>query len=136
MFLPAVPRISSRGASLGRALDRVDEPTDDVALMAAVAERADREAFGQLFRRYAPRVKAHLVARGTPAGIADDLTQETMLLVWRKAALFEPAGAAWRRGCSPSAGTASSITCGGAGGARRSWTSPTKWNRRRTPSSS
>ena len=47
MFLPAVPRITSRGASVGRALDRVDEPTDDVALMAAVAERADREAFGR-----------------------------------------------------------------------------------------
>ena len=34
-------------------------------------------------------MKAHLVARGTPAGIADDLTQETMLLLWRKAALFD-----------------------------------------------
>ena len=91
MFLPALPLTISHGASLGRALDSVNQPTDDVALMAAVAERADRDAFGQLFRRYAPRVKAHLVARGTPAGIADDLTQETMLLVWRKAALFDPA---------------------------------------------
>src|SRR5206468_6813706 len=88
-FLPAGPRISTCGASLRRALDRVDEPTDDAALMAAVADRADREAFGLLFRRYAPRVKAHLVARRTPAGIADDLTQETMLLLWRKAALFD-----------------------------------------------
>ncbi len=90
MFLPAVPQSSNRGARFGRALDRVDDGADDAALMAAVAQRADREAFAQLFRRYAPRVKAHLVARGTPAGIADDLTQETMLLVWRKAALFEP----------------------------------------------
>ncbi|HVV17600.1 MAG TPA: sigma-70 family RNA polymerase sigma factor [Polyangia bacterium] len=72
-------------------MDRLDDGADDAALMAAVADRADREAFGQLFRRYAPRIKAHLVARGTPAGVADDLTQETMLLVWRKAALFDPA---------------------------------------------
>ncbi len=91
MFLAALPRMSSPGASFRRALDRADDRADDVALMTAVAERADREAFAQLFRRYAPRVKAHLVARGTPAGVADDLTQETMLLVWRKAALFDPA---------------------------------------------
>ncbi len=67
------------------------EPQDEVALMGAVAQRADREAFAQLFRRHAPRVKAHLVARGVPAGVADELTQETMLLVWRKAALFDAA---------------------------------------------
>ncbi len=68
--------------------DRVVNP-DDLALMAAVAERADRDAFAQLFRRYAPRVKGHLMARGAPAVAADELTQETMLLVWRKAALFD-----------------------------------------------
>lgn len=59
--------------------------------MEAVAERADRQAFATVFRRYAPRVKAHLVARGAPSGVADELTQEAMLLVWRKAALFDAA---------------------------------------------
>jgi len=57
--------------------------------MTAVAVRADREAFGRLFGRYAPKVKAHLVARGAPASVADELTQEVMLIVWRKAALFD-----------------------------------------------
>ena len=57
--------------------------------MTAVAVHADREAFGRLFGRYAPKVKAHLVARGAPAGVADELTQEVMLIVWRKAALFD-----------------------------------------------
>lgn len=57
--------------------------------MTAVAVRADRDAFGRLFGRYAPKVKAHLVARGAPAGVADELTQEVMLIVWRKAALFD-----------------------------------------------
>jgi RNA polymerase sigma-70 factor (ECF subfamily) len=57
--------------------------------MTAVAVHADRHAFARLFGRYAPKVKAHLVARGTPAGVADELTQDVMLLVWRKAALFD-----------------------------------------------
>ena len=57
--------------------------------MIAVAVHADRDAFARLFTRYAPKVKAHLVARGAPAGVADELTQDVMLLVWRKAALFD-----------------------------------------------
>ena len=70
-------------------LRAVDDRVEDEALMTAVAVRADRDAFGRLFSRYAPKVKAHLVARGTPAGVADELTQEVMLIVWRKAALFD-----------------------------------------------
>jgi RNA polymerase sigma-70 factor (ECF subfamily) len=62
---------------------------DDSALMTAIAERADRAAFAQLFARYAPRVKAHLTARGAAAGAAEELTQEVMLVLWRKAALYD-----------------------------------------------
>ena len=79
---------SSRGAH-ATVLRAVDDRVGDEALMTAVAVRADREAFGRLFGRYAPKVKAHLVARGAPAGVADELTQEVMLIVWRKAALFD-----------------------------------------------
>src|SRR6188474_1533256 len=70
-------------------LRAVDDRAEDEALMTAVAVHADRHAFARLFGRYAPKVKAHLVARGTPAGVADELTQDVMLLVWRKAALFD-----------------------------------------------
>ncbi len=71
-------------------LKALDDRVDDAALMAAVAADADRDAFAVVFRRYASKVKAHLVARGVAAGVADELTQEVMLLVWRKAALFDP----------------------------------------------
>jgi RNA polymerase sigma-70 factor (ECF subfamily) len=67
----------------------VDDRAEDEGLMTAVAVHADRAAFARLFTRYAPKVKAHLVARGAPAGVADELTQDVMLLVWRKAALFD-----------------------------------------------
>jgi RNA polymerase sigma factor (sigma-70 family) len=67
---------------------RLDD-LDEVGWMAAIASRGDRAAFGQLFNRYAPKIKAHLVARGAAAGAADELTQEVMLIVWRKAGLYD-----------------------------------------------
>ena len=79
-------------ASVPRGVDdRAEERADDAALMTAIAERADRAAFARLFQAYAPKVKAHLVARGSPAGVADELVQDVMLVVWRKAALFDAA---------------------------------------------
>ena len=97
--MPAVviylaPRSSGGGrASVPGGVDdrveKVEERADDAALMTAIAERADRAAFARLFQAYAPRVKAHLIARGAPAGVADELVQDVMLVVWRKAALFD-----------------------------------------------
>lgn len=76
---------------VGGMADRTEERTDDAALMTAIAERADRAAFARLFQTYAPKVKAHLVARGAAAAIADELVQDVMLVVWRKAALYDAA---------------------------------------------
>ncbi len=59
------------------------------ALVRAIAERGDKEAFATLFQYYAPRVKGFLVKSGSTPEIADELAQETMLTVWRKAALFD-----------------------------------------------
>ena len=62
---------------------------DFAGLIRAVAERADREAFSTLFRYFAPRVKTMLLRAGAPAASAEELAQETMLAVWRKAAQFD-----------------------------------------------
>jgi RNA polymerase sigma-70 factor (ECF subfamily) len=56
--------------------------------IAAIADRRDREAFLTLYRFYAPRVKAYLIRMGG-SQIAEETTQEVMLTVWRKAALFD-----------------------------------------------
>ncbi|MGB0630961.1 MAG: sigma-70 family RNA polymerase sigma factor, partial [Alphaproteobacteria bacterium] len=73
------------------------QENDDMKQMAdcirAVAERADREAFGELFAFYAPRLKAFLIKRGASPGEAEDVMQEAMTLVWRKAGQFDPAKA-------------------------------------------
>ncbi len=60
------------------------------SLVVAIAQRADREAFATLFAHFAPRVKGFLMRRGTNAGLAEEIAQETMLSVWRKAAHFSP----------------------------------------------
>jgi RNA polymerase sigma factor (sigma-70 family) len=60
-------------------------------LVAAVAERRDTAAFTQLFDHFAPRVKAYLLRLGADAAAAEELTQEVMVTLWRKAALFDRA---------------------------------------------
>jgi RNA polymerase sigma-70 factor (ECF subfamily) len=74
-----------------------DEPGvangDFAALIDSVARQRDREAFVQLYRHFAPRVKALMLRMGAPLEQADELTQECLLNVWRKAHLFDPQGA-------------------------------------------
>ena len=62
-------------------------------LLLAVAEQGDREAFSCLFTHFAPRVKSYLLRQGATQAQAEDVAQETLALLWRKAALFDPAKA-------------------------------------------
>lgn len=64
-----------------------------LAWMQAVAELADRHAFAQLFAFYAPRVKGQLIRAGTEPCLAEEIAQEALLVLWRKAALFDGARA-------------------------------------------
>ena len=57
-------------------------------LLRRVAERADPAAFRELYEAYGPRVKAYMMRKGADAGTAEDLAQETLLTVWRKASLY------------------------------------------------
>ncbi len=53
-----------------------------------IAERGDVEAFRKLFQDFAPRVKAYMMRQGADANTAEELAQETLLTVWRKARLY------------------------------------------------
>ena len=55
----------------------------------AIAARKDRQAFEELFRFYAPRLKAVLMKGGAGAQEAEEVMQEAMVLVWRKAEQFD-----------------------------------------------
>ena len=70
-----------------------DELEDPVSLVRAIANDADRQAFAALFDFYAPRIKGVLVRAGTTPELAEEIAQEALLSVWRKAALFAPARA-------------------------------------------
>jgi RNA polymerase sigma-70 factor (ECF subfamily) len=63
------------------------------ALIQAIAGARDRAAFVDLFAYFAPRVKAWMLRAGANPTAAEELAQETMLAVWQKARLFDPARA-------------------------------------------
>ncbi len=58
-------------------------------LLHAVAVERDKDAFAQLFTFFAPRVKAYLLRLGAHDSQAEELAQDVMVTVWRKANLFD-----------------------------------------------
>jgi RNA polymerase sigma factor (sigma-70 family) len=111
---PTVAR-RGRGALVGRSGSLLDRPMRDsgriaaasappaettldgrelAALVERVARHRDRAAFGVLFDRLMPRVKAYAARLGADGATAEEVAQEVMLLVWRKADSFDPARAA------------------------------------------
>jgi RNA polymerase sigma-70 factor (ECF subfamily) len=93
--MPASRSIASRAPCLsivtlqqGRGPMPTSEELNELAR--AVALGGDRQAFAALFKHFAPRVKAYLMRLGTPEGLAEELAQETMVNVWRKAPSFAP----------------------------------------------
>ncbi|GGL81264.1 sigma-70 family RNA polymerase sigma factor [Wenxinia marina] len=60
-----------------------------LAEIEAVRDRGDTAAFAALFAHFAPRVKAFLIRGGCPADIAEDVAQDVMAAVWRKAHQFD-----------------------------------------------
>jgi len=63
------------------------------AAMLAVARDCDKAAFAALFAHFAPLVKSWLMRSGSSSSAADDLVQDTFVLVWHKAYQFDPARA-------------------------------------------
>ncbi len=55
----------------------------------AVAKDRDRSAFAALFDYFAPRIKGFIRKRGVEAAQAEDLAQDVMMTVWKRAALYK-----------------------------------------------
>lgn len=58
--------------------------------MLAIRDKRDKRAFGLLFDHFAPRLKGFVIRAGAPASQAEDIVQDVMLSVWRKAHLYDP----------------------------------------------
>lgn len=65
-----------------------------VQLIERVGRSQDRSAFKSLFEYFAPRIRAYYAKRGLAQSHADDLTQEVMVSLWRRAASYDPRKAA------------------------------------------
>lgn len=57
--------------------------------MAAIAQARSREAFAELFAFYAPRLKSYMLRLGASEGEAEELAQDVMVTLWRKADLYD-----------------------------------------------
>lgn len=84
-FVPRVPRRESRLLPQPKA-----EFSQQTLWMMAVRDQRDRSAFSALFDHFAPRLKGFILKSGAPSHLAEEIVQDVMLTVWRKAALFDP----------------------------------------------
>lgn len=86
-------RYSASGAPArpdGMAQGGRDLTEDQLAgLIEAIGAERSQEAFRDLFRHCAPRIKAYAMKAGVDAGMAEEIAQESMIAIWRKAATFD-----------------------------------------------
>jgi len=60
----------------------------------AIGSQQDEAAFADVYGYYGGRVKSFLMGKGMAEQIAEELTQEIMLTVWRRAISYDPKKAA------------------------------------------
>jgi RNA polymerase sigma-70 factor (ECF subfamily) len=63
--------------------------TSDADLLGAIAD-GDRTAFVALFERYAGRIKAFGLRAGARPADAEEVVQDVMVAIWRRAGTFDP----------------------------------------------
>jgi RNA polymerase sigma-70 factor (ECF subfamily) len=83
----------NRQALISLGSDEKEQPNFSVLLL-SIGQIQDRAAFADLFQHFAPRVKSYMLKLGSADGMAEELAQQTLLQVWRKAQLFDPDKAA------------------------------------------
>jgi RNA polymerase sigma-70 factor (ECF subfamily) len=61
------------------------------SLIVKIGMDSDRDAFAQIFRHFAPRIKGFGLKQSSDGALAEELVQETMLAVWRSAKTYDSA---------------------------------------------
>ncbi len=97
----AVPAPGTRYAAASRIVIAMGDMTGQATLqdagisdlIMAIGAKGDRTAFTALFRHFAPRIKAYIMRCGADAALAEEVAQEAMVQVWRRAATYDPARA-------------------------------------------
>lgn len=60
-------------------------------LLSRIANERSDEAFRRLFEAFGPQLRHYMMRHGADAATAEELAQETLLVVWRKAGLYTTA---------------------------------------------
>jgi RNA polymerase sigma-70 factor (ECF subfamily) len=68
-------------------------PAELKSWMRLLARERDRAAYAQLFAYFAPRLIGFMRRSGLAASDAEEIAQDAMVTVWRKAQLYDPAQA-------------------------------------------
>jgi len=76
--------------SLGIKTEEKSERSRLAECLQLVAKQKSRPAFAELFEYFAPRLKGYLVRLGSNETAAEEVMQDVMLTVWRKAEQFDP----------------------------------------------
>ena len=71
-----------------------DQTSKDLSECLVKVGQKDQLAFRAIFDHFAPRLKAFLMGQGTSPQMAEEVVQETMVKIWRKANQYDPARAA------------------------------------------
>lgn len=90
MHVETTSKVQIAPLKVGVVTIRQQEISQQTTWMLSVRDRRDRNAFVLLFDYYAPRLKGFLMKSGTSAEAAEEVIQDVMLTVWRKAAQFDP----------------------------------------------
>ena len=96
---PDTPPTTSKSATQSKPRKKLS-PADKIAMSALatliedIAAHKSKAAFKKLFEYFAPRLKGYLMRLGSSEAQAEELVQDVMLTVWRKAALFDRSKAA------------------------------------------
>lgn len=85
MFRPSIDSITAYRPRSAASWDWMPDLLTRIA-----ADRSER-AFRRLFEEFGPQIRHYMMRQGADAATADELMQETLLAVWRKAGLYTPA---------------------------------------------
>ena len=84
--------ISSLDMSMGSGFsnDNQNNLSEWDRLLLRVGSDRDRFAFKKLYEHFAPRLKSFLLRIGSDLSAAEEICQESMIMVWRRAETFNP----------------------------------------------
>lgn len=81
----------STSMEVARSWAQPPRPESMPELLLKIARERSEAAFRELFNEFGPKVRSYMRRQGVDAATADELAQETLLTVWRKAALYSAA---------------------------------------------